>query len=856
MRRLIPTLGILVVALLAGCNDNNLGIDKRTANRPPETTLSSGPPDSTVSAVYKVHLFWSGSDPDGTVDHYDFIMIDHPSVKDNIDGSGTNPVIISVPEPDDPRWLGSTSTDSVFITLADTLRSETQPSDSTGTADEIRESPWERWHTFFIRAVDNEGTPDPTPDYRSFNSVNIAPSVWLTEPIRPNTTFQGPSVIIFNWDGEDPVGDGDVITPVASRWVMIDSQIDSNKQPISFPDSLYVLPERFTWSPWARWDAEDLTGRRTIRKNLQEARTLENGSVIGYYVFAVQAMDEAGAITPVFDKVTNRKNNAVSVKVSGAVGPLLTVTEQFLGITTWLGGFAAVSVQIAAGQPLNFCWTGDATRYGGEIQDYRYGWDIRNPENDDEWDQNWCSSCTCASPRAFSSGTHTLFIQVRDNAESITEAKFVLNVNQVTRSRGILWVDDTQEIIPNSGQERQEDAVWLSIFSELAAENSFEFDPVRDVFDVEMNRGEVPPIGKVFDYESVVWSVRSARSVTALSSLAKFVDPFLEKNRNAAQSFNYLTIYLQNKGRLWLSGSQIAMQVWPDLTAPQRQRAVNVTNWDDDPTEQHPFIDSVGTISLLYAMGIEMFDCGGGSDCGTQGSPRRNRNHLCQGFERAVPQGSELRTYETDSFAGAAHTHTVDIPSSDVDFAGGGNDVTYQTSLALNHRHNLTLTPADFQMLQSGETITVMTDQAADPELHSHMVEIVDELGLWGAPFLRVGANWAPDPPNTGRPNVQIYNMPGALGSQQPRLVPRPGISTPLYTFISNVKQNSSTGTFYPLTADKQPVAILAKGSPSDLFFSRAFCGFEPEALNPLSHKELARFIVVRHFRTGIGDAP
>jgi len=70
------------------------------------------------------------------------------------------------------------------------------------------------------------------------------------------------------------------------------------------------------------------------------------------------------------------------------------------------------------------------------------------------------------------------------------------------------------------------------------------------------------------------------------------------------------------------------------------------------------------------------------------------------------------------------------------------------------------------------------------------------------------------------------------------------------------VKQNPDTGTFYPLTADKQPTALLAKGSPGDPFYSRPRLGFEPESLNPLSHKDLARFIVVRHFRTGIVDTP
>ena len=55
--------------LLPGCNDNNFGPEVRHANRPPETVLSSGPPDSTTSTDYRVHLYWSGADADGTIVH-------------------------------------------------------------------------------------------------------------------------------------------------------------------------------------------------------------------------------------------------------------------------------------------------------------------------------------------------------------------------------------------------------------------------------------------------------------------------------------------------------------------------------------------------------------------------------------------------------------------------------------------------------------------------------------------------------------------------------------------------------------------------------------------------------------------
>ncbi|HZM15667.1 MAG TPA: hypothetical protein VFE28_06665, partial [Candidatus Krumholzibacteria bacterium] len=69
-------------------------------NEPPETLLTSGPPDSTAATSSRVHFYWNGTDADGTVDHFDFIMVDHPRSKDSIGPGGTDPVIITVPLPD------------------------------------------------------------------------------------------------------------------------------------------------------------------------------------------------------------------------------------------------------------------------------------------------------------------------------------------------------------------------------------------------------------------------------------------------------------------------------------------------------------------------------------------------------------------------------------------------------------------------------------------------------------------------------------------------------------------------------------------------------------------------------------
>src|SRR5262245_14851229 len=177
----------------AGCNDNDFGPQKRRPNLPPETVLASGPPDSTLGTVYKVHFFWSGGDPDGTIDHFDYIVVDHPAAADSIqtgDPEALNRVVVRIPTPDDPRWTGTSAKDTTLVTIADQLRRD--PAPPAGASENaidfhnrmVRLQSYERWHTFFVRAVDNEGSVDPSPSYRSFNSQTLAPEVFLTEPVR------------------------------------------------------------------------------------------------------------------------------------------------------------------------------------------------------------------------------------------------------------------------------------------------------------------------------------------------------------------------------------------------------------------------------------------------------------------------------------------------------------------------------------------------------------------------------------------------------------------------------------------------------------------------------------------------
>jgi hypothetical protein len=219
-------------------------------NRAPETYITRGPdispdPDRLTEYYYRAHLFWRGEDVDGTVEGFRF------AIGDTSDPSA---------------WSYTTRTDSVFRFPVDPLGSRT--------------------HTFYIRAVDELGKQDLSPDtlrFTAFTShrpqvrllfdltrVNgvIYPFVHQNEP-RPldgEDTVRLFSSVTFVWTGSDV--DGEV-----AGWT---SQFDTDLEP--------VWHDRF-----------DTT--RTVEN-------LESGT----YELFVNAFDDAGAKSELPAKAKMRAN--------------------------------------------------------------------------------------------------------------------------------------------------------------------------------------------------------------------------------------------------------------------------------------------------------------------------------------------------------------------------------------------------------------------------------------------------------------------------------------------------------------------------------------------------------------------
>jgi hypothetical protein len=59
-------------------------------------------------------------------------------------------------------------------------------------------------------------------------------------------------------------------------------------------------------------------------------------------------------------------------------------------------------------QPLELTWSASAADYGGEITGYRYGWDILDSANDEEW-SSWSTANTSAQA-GFVSASHSFWL--------------------------------------------------------------------------------------------------------------------------------------------------------------------------------------------------------------------------------------------------------------------------------------------------------------------------------------------------------------------------------------------------------------------------------------------------------------
>ncbi|MCX5753155.1 MAG: hypothetical protein NTW97_05850 [Candidatus Krumholzibacteria bacterium] len=519
--RRIPILFAAAAIFCGGCSDNAF-IGSTGTNAPPTIKLVNGPVEQDVVG-YKVELSWLGEDRDGKVERYEFVICNGAPLGFNRqDTTGLD------------KWTKTARTDSIFKLAADQY-------DTTLTIGGNQFSRFKKTHTFFVRAVDDRGSRSE-PAYRSFTTWTLAPGVNIDFP--PNA-FPGhaqtlPPIVRFHWEGIDPRDDPWHVAKVDSIRYLLTVFTDSTVQELN--EHLGSFESR--WSPWIATDAPGDSGVSTIIGD-DEMLDMQKR-----YVFAVQAQDDAGAVTSIFDMRSNVRVFAL-LKV---VGPELAVKETFLGLHKFLGTKGRPQTfSLPANFVFSFTWKADASEYGGIISGYRYGWDVADLSNPNEWEVPLSPYTTWAPPRSFSSGVHTLFVEAVDNNGYSTLAQIEISIFPIDMSRNLLWVDDFYstdfvQIDYSFPTEKEHDQFWLRICARAR-----DFKPDRDVFDTK-DLSFIPPRPELlWKYRNIIWTYSSDSRFGTWDNMVRFT-PESHISTLGHSTFNLLAYYMASGGHLWTCG--------------------------------------------------------------------------------------------------------------------------------------------------------------------------------------------------------------------------------------------------------------------------------------------------------------
>ncbi len=530
-----------LAALATGCLENFSG--EQYTNEPPEVWLSSAPPEGSVNS-YFIHLYWGGWDPDGVISHFQYVITNNPP-----EGIVINDALFESFERDS-LWKNVSSNDSTFVFSADL------PADTTNP-DWVAE--FRRSHTFFIRAVDDHGaiTSNDKIVYRTFTARTLSPTVDILVPTKtgPASPAMVPPITTFKWTARDYIDQlSRTQDPDSVRWILtplINHSFDETVDYIRHaPDSSWTSVSDRWPTGWIPYKAPGDSGKFAVSPTMDIGQN---------YIFAVQAKDEAGAVTSTFDEAHNVRR---ILAAHMSTGPILTVFNRFVGNLSGASvSTPLVIFDLPEGVPLQFKWSASADYYGGLVVGYRYGWDVVDPNNDEDWEidfTNFVGTYAYSPPRTFFFGSHTFHVEVIDNSGLKTRVGFKVNIIPFTMTKDLLMVDDfldglgiteTKGAIPN---DEEHDAFWLQMLQDVST-----FDPLTDM--IEVDRSSDLPIEQIAKYKSIIWDVmgkhNALNTVTMLYQLIKFKKPSDTGGGGKVQP-NMLSLFMAAGGHVLICGTE------------------------------------------------------------------------------------------------------------------------------------------------------------------------------------------------------------------------------------------------------------------------------------------------------------
>ncbi len=330
--------------------------------------------------------------------------------------------------------------------------------------------------------------------------------------------------------------------PVYSRylWSEVTDTLGVYNPAFDFVKDLNENPRRYDdmWSPWLRIEGGGPGALGTV---LGDNETLATGR---YHFIAVQGKDHSDNVTTVFDRTTSVRH----FLVKPVSGPYLRVYEPLLGGFRYIGNTMNPSYKkLPAGVELRFRWSADASQYSGELEGYRYGWDIPDIS---AWNAPFVAGETETPVTAFNSGTHTLFIQAADRAGYRSLARIIIKIVDWPMERDLMWVDDFNSVnspIPNYSwpPEYEHDAFWLSVCSRAPG-----FDPAVDVYECSRDFS-APGMERAGNYRNIIWTFSRGNDIW--STLVRFTPESLIGEATSSET-NLISVFLRKGGHLWTLG--------------------------------------------------------------------------------------------------------------------------------------------------------------------------------------------------------------------------------------------------------------------------------------------------------------
>lgn len=507
-------LGAFSASCLLFPDDTEKGV--RVANIRPQVRITGGAATSDSAGVdYKVLFQWHGTDDDGVVSLFQYAVDDTVS---------------------EGAWRDTTGFSGLFR-----LRAATQHPDTS----------FGDWHTFHIRAIDNEFSVS-RPDKRYFNARTIAPESEIMFPDLSHST--APELFrsaLIRWDGEDLDSSRPDGKPIAYelKLVRIEGSIQPEAQII---DSLRVgdnfLLDTLTVGSKKDWLRVPSTTQQLQLRDLPVGQSL---------AFGIRAVDEAGAIEPAFEK--NRNYIAFAVRAT-IPKPFVTVSEATLGLHRFPLDGEIWEVSVPSDREIRFKWEGDAASYGSLPGNSNYALDIPDVEDETLRDPrgiggwigwgNWEGNLyPYTFPRADGEADHTFFLKMRDISDAReTEQLCQVRIHVVvfTQQKFALVVDDSRL----SGRGAPDDASHdLFIRNELVR-RLYQLGRVDEVsvFGAQETRNQRAieiRLETFAQYQNIIWH-SDLLGTTTLTGLN------LHERRKKR-----LSAFLGAGGNLWILGGRI-----------------------------------------------------------------------------------------------------------------------------------------------------------------------------------------------------------------------------------------------------------------------------------------------------------